>query len=357
MSKNRKVLLFTGAGAGVPLGLPTSTGFTADIAELARPVTASALKYLGKRANDIEWVLSALEQFATEIALTEYLLPQLVDGSSVAKQGQQHIQNRLARFKLDASAEIVRLKKKIFDRLSAFLPDAAGRLYVRLLQDIFSTFSPCALSIMTTNYDLAVETAIEQIGDGRSEFGIDDVDYGFSTRFGRPVYDARRDFAWKPSVVEFLKLHGSLDWHRDAQGLCGRSMSRTIPDDPDQMPILFPGFKGVPDTEPFVSLHGRLSRRLTEADVVLVIGFAFRDAYINTLFENALRLRPNRPIHYFDPLPLSERGDDSAAARLAGGYPGFKHHVHRFAEDKGLPLETILKDGSLGNMMSGQGDG
>ncbi len=70
-------------------------------------------------------------------------------------------------------------------------------------------------------------------------------------------------------------------------------MSNTVPDDPDQMAILYPGFKGVPEVEPFVSLHGRLSTRLADADVVIVIGFAFRDAYINSVFENTMRLKPS----------------------------------------------------------------
>ena len=32
---------------------------------------------------------------------------------------------------------------------------------------------------------------------------------------------------------------------------------------------------GVPELEPFTSMHGRLSTRLAEADLIIIIGFAF----------------------------------------------------------------------------------
>lgn len=57
-----KVLVFTGAGASVPLGLPASTGFIDDVKSGMRPITNQVMGYLGKAySDDIEWILSTLE--------------------------------------------------------------------------------------------------------------------------------------------------------------------------------------------------------------------------------------------------------------------------------------------------------
>lgn len=327
MSDIRKVVLFTGAGASVPLGMPTSTQFVAGIEAGAPQITQLVRSYLGAdSSDDIEWILSALDGFNTQTDFTEYLLPQLVVGNSLAERGKEHVEQRLAELRRQAGQELVRLKKLIFEKLSAFEADKAAQLHFGLLRAISTAFRPCAISVVTTNYDLSFETAMENGESELKNLGVNEVEFGFATKFGRPIYDPSRDFGWKPTSLEYLKLHGSLDWHRDAKGRCSRSMSNTVPDDPDQMAILYPGFKGVPEVEPFVSLHGRLSTRLAEADVVIVIGFAFRDAYINSVFENTMRLKPSLRVLNFNPLPLEKHPAGSVSPRFSGAYSAFSHH-------------------------------
>lgn len=331
MREPQKILIFTGAGASVPLGLPASTGFVEDIRSGMRTVTSSVIDYLGDGpSEDIEWILSALESFRSEVSCTEHMLPLLVGGHPHAEAGEPHIKTRLGEFKDDASFELRRIKKLLFDRLNKYEPDQAASLYSSLIAQIRKRYSNASISLITTNYDLTVETSIEHGKNDWKSLGIESFNFGFSNRFGRPIYDPSQDFGWIPSVVEYLKIHGSLDWHPGAQGNCSRSMSVTAPDDPDRMVILYPGFKGVPEKEPFISLHGRLHRRLSEADVVLVIGFAFRDAYVNSMFENTLRLRKDVHMLYFNPLPLDEHPAGSAAPRFAVQYPRFVHHASRF---------------------------
>ena len=134
-----------------------------------------------------------------------------------------------------------------------------------------------------------------------------------------------------------MKVHGSVDWHRDTRGNCSRSMSSTIPDDPDQMAILYPGFKGVPDIEPFTSMHSKLNIRLFEATKIIVIGFAFRDLYINNIFENVMRLRKDSKIFYFNPLKIEEFPDDSQVPYFIKNYASFEH-IRMAVEIKEKPL-------------------
>ena len=65
----RKVVIFTGAGVCVPLGLPTTTGFSDDVNKNAPPITLSLVKYLRTGSNDIESILSSLESFGKDLIL------------------------------------------------------------------------------------------------------------------------------------------------------------------------------------------------------------------------------------------------------------------------------------------------
>ena len=247
----------------------------------------------------------------------------------------QKLQQQLSSLKSQAVSEVTRIKKIIFDKLNQYESDQAVSLYVNLIEEIRESFGDTAVSLITTNYDLTFESAIESSQAKLKKAGISDVDFGFAIKFGRPIYSATQDFGWDPGKLEYLKIHGSVDWHRDSKGRCSRSMSSTVPDDPDQMAILYPGFKGVPEVEPFISMHGRLNRRLAEADHIIVIGFAFRDAYINNIFENILRLRPDTEVLYFNPLSIDEYPEDSMVPHLVENYSSFRHIERGIGIDSG----------------------
>lgn len=314
MTDPTKLLLFTGAGAGVPLDLPTSTGFGDGVNAGGADITKSAIEYLGgESAKDIERILATLASFADETGFVEHLLPALVANSGPALS---QIHQRLQIFKGRARIEIKRIKKLIFDKLGHYDHTKAATFYRGLLTELKTHYTTVSVSFITTNYDLTFEnTFVEHESDVRTALGIEDIDFGFAMRFGRLVYDPALDFNWNSDILEFLKVHGSLDWYRDDREECVRSGSNTVPDNPDRMAILYPGFKGVPDMEPFKSLHGRLSARLAKADVVLVLGFAFRDAYINSIFENVLRTRQELNVYYFNPLAIDKHPKDSMAPR------------------------------------------
>ena len=171
--------------------------------------------------------------------------------------------------------------------------------------------------------------------------GINKCEFNFSNPRGRPIYDSEVDYKWNSSTIEYLKIHGTLDWHRDTKGRCGRAGASTRPDDPDQMVILYPGFKGVPGAEPFISMHARLSNRLMEADTIIVIGFAFRDTYINNIFENVLRNRPKTDVLFYNPSSISDFPKDSSVSYFVKNYSSFKH-IEKGVEVEENPLK--LKD-------------
>jgi hypothetical protein len=103
------------------------------------------------------------------------------------------------------------------------------------------------------------------------------------------------------------------------------------------VPILYPGYKQVPETEPFASLHGRLHQRLMEATTIVVVGFAFRDAYISNTFDNVLRTRRDLPVLYFNPMKAPDFPKDSRLPSFLRKYTTF-HHVQRGIEATDRPL-------------------
>jgi hypothetical protein len=331
----RKVLIFTGAGVGVPLGLPTTTNFSDEVKNQASSITLHLVKYLGAGGNDVESILSSLESFSKDTAFTDYLLPQLTPKAHT--EARQNLQ----RFKIEAAREIMRIKKIIFTKLARFDPQKTCDLYLNLITEVREVYPDCSIAFFTTNYDLTFESSIESASAKlKSDLGIERVEFGFSINFGRAIYDSAIDFRWDPKVIEFSKLHGSLDWHRDAQENCTRAGSSITPDNPEEMPILYPGYKGIPEIEPFATLHGRLHQRLTQADAVIVIGFAMRDAYINSIFDNVLRSRSALPVFCFNPVPLDACPSDSRLPDFVRSHHTFRH-ILKGIEVADKPLDLI----------------
>ena len=91
-------------------------------------------------------------------------------------------------------------------------------------------------------------------------------------------------------------------------------------------------------------MHGRLSARLYEADEIIVIGFAFRDAYINNIFENVIRIRPDIKVLYFNPIGIDAFPEDSCVPHLIKNYSSFRHIQRGVGTgENSLGLDELVK--------------
>jgi hypothetical protein len=332
MSENSKrILVFTGAGIGVPLGLPTTQDFLLDINNHSLEITRLVISYLKAPHNeDIEWILSGLEKVIADHDFNDILMTNCVRNIFQHESHLNAARQRLTDMKSQAITETSRIKKGIFSRLTQFETKNAQTLYEGLISDLNQKYPNCAISVITTNYDLTFEEAMES--------SATKIEFGFKPAAHKSKYDSDIDFNWKNDSIEFRKIHGSLDWHRDIRGNFVRSGTVTSPDNPDKMAILYPGFKGVPNEETFVSLHNRLRQRLEQADEIFVIGFAFRDEYICSIFENIFLSRPNIRINYINPLDLDKHPIDSRAPKFASSYRGKFIHIQKKIELSATPL-------------------
>lgn len=159
------------------------------------------------------------------------------------------------------------------------------------------------IDLVTTNYDLVIEEALEKSVD----MNVDAA----HTQGLRPSLDLSKWSSKGPTGL-LTKLHGSVDWVRSGAGdeLVIRRGHFDFPGNHDDRSILYPGFKGVPSSEPFTRFHRYFADRLAEASHVLVIGFAFRDEHINDLFR--ARLHPHAKVAIVNPgelgtLPFSQK--------------------------------------------------
>jgi hypothetical protein len=140
------------------------------------------------------------------------------------------------------------------------------------------------VELFTTNYDVVLEAAIH--------YGALAIDTGRTTT----VFPTLDESLWErpPSFVAgepglLTKLHGSVDWTRDARAGAIRVGKPDFSGRHADQVIIYPGYKSRPTERPFTLFHTRLQDAVASATVLIFIGFAFRDAYINDIVYGRLR--------------------------------------------------------------------
>lgn len=141
--------------------------------------------------------------------------------------------------------------------------------------------------VVTPNYDRLAEYA----ADSAKIAHYTGFHYGnIRTRVvnGRP----RIHIGNKPArTVNIWKVHGSLDWFRDSDGIVvGLPVSTVRP--PNVSPVIVtPGIEKFRLThdEPFLSIKSEADRALQNADAYLCIGYGFNDAHLQTTLVERCR--------------------------------------------------------------------
>jgi hypothetical protein len=180
--------------------------------------------------------------------------------------------------------------RRLRDRINASLYDVYGE--TPEASEIDQNWAPLVRGLLgknywvdffTTNYDLVLEAVVDASGR--------DVGYGQGPGAVRQL-DLE---VWRKSLLDeafrpyqdglITKLHGSLNWERDRRGVVFGGP--TFKSSHDHHVAIYPGFKGAPTAEPFSLMHDYFERALQSADLLIFIGFAFRDEYLNTLISRA----------------------------------------------------------------------
>ena len=335
------ILVFVGAGGSAavdPEQYPTTIEFFNRLPEeiIQHPLFALVCEFLRTQKEDgqpidIEEVLWSLDKLQEYFSLSRN--PNTLEGWMMTgnRLGRLHANMNASdnilggMFEIDQN-QLVPLQNRINVLVHEFYvePPPNGKLqnWISLLQKLEGR-DPI-LEIFTTNYDPVLETVIE-------EANIENVATGRETGRQTTLNTSLWD---KPGESidgrgRLTKLHGSVDWQRRGSTII---CSDLYTGDPTRHSILYPGFKGKPDEEPFIKFHEHLQAVVPEAKAAFFIGFAFRDEYINSILSE---LRPEIPKYVINK-------DDRPPTVPFTGKP--KHF------QKGLTLEAVRDFiGSLAN--------
>lgn len=283
------IVLLTGAGASVVPkpddGKPDSDfGHTVDMLgdEVKRQLTSSAYYSIEELSVMCKYSSSKfnLEDFLSH--MQAYL--QFVPKSKENKFNRSY--NKII--------EIIK-KKTSYNYDSQNFKHAT---LIKQLTELHTT--PNRLSIVTTNYDTIIEDSAYSLNytvfDGftfshKPTFDIDMFDWYLS----KPISEVKsQKEAYKKSVINLLKIHGSLTWERD-----GDKIIKKDKHDIKNPIMVFPSSNKYMQSyeKPYFELFSKFQALLRKQNTVLITtGFSFADNHISQMIIQALKTVPSLSI-------------------------------------------------------------
>lgn len=152
--------------------------------------------------------------------------------------------------------------------------------------------TPSKLTIVTTNYDTLIEDAADSIGytvmDGfsfshRPYFDSDMFDWNLV----KDIENIKtREHEYKKNILNLLKLHGSLTWERDTNGIRRKEKTDVV------NPIMiFPSSNKYMQSyqDPYFELFTKFQELLKRPNTLLITtGFSFADNHISQMIIQAI---------------------------------------------------------------------
>jgi hypothetical protein len=313
----RKILIFAGAGASrglsqerYPMALDFRRRLPDEIVsnQLFQAVENCVLRTQKLAHADIEhilWELNAARTafaqvtsgtFAAELLATNQVRQIIGDGPV---NGQSIVQVTSAiGSHIDALVDKINaLVYKLYSKTPT--SEELDRTWMPLLTDpAVQTFD--RIDVVTTNYDMVLETAIRK--------SKANVSLGYADGIFQEV-DVNE---WKgESQLGLLtKLHGSVDWMRgepeddeSTEIIVRRGNPNFYGNHSDRL-ILYPGFKGMASQEPFSTFHSYFRNQIRASTHILFIGFAFRDEHIEGILQE---IGTNKQVANWNPADQPER--------------------------------------------------
>ncbi len=279
-TRSRHVCVFIGAGASKACGLPDVKGLETKVRTALDGEDQAAFDRLIDGRN-IEQVLSRLRRIASLVTGTE-----TVDGLTMARANR--LDNRICRA-IVSTLDIECADPTPMSRLAAW----AARADYRHPMEIF-----------TVNYDLLLETALEEHGVPYFDGFVGNLHARFRTDLveappGDPAgYVASR-------FVRLWKLHGSVNWVRSADDQIVR-IGQPVNDLPA---AIYPSDAKYEESRrvPFLVLQDRLRRALHQPEtLVLISGFSFADDHLNEMMFDAAKFRERSEFAVFSYADISD---------------------------------------------------
>lgn len=313
----RKILIFAGAGASRGLSqerYPMALDFRKRLPEeiisnrLFQAVEDCVLRTQRLSQADIEhilWELNAARvafaqvsngTFAAELLATN-LIRQIIGDGPVSGQSIIQVTSAIGHH-IDALVDKINaLVYKLYSKTPS--AEELDRTWMPLLtSDDLQAFD--RIDVVTTNYDMVLETAIRKSNVN--------VSLGYTDGIFQEV-DVNQ-WTGESRCGLLTKLHGSVDWMRgepeddESTDIIVRRGNPNFYGNHSDRLILYPGFKGMASQEPFNKFHTYFRKQIRASTHILFIGFAFRDEHIETILQE---IGPNRKVANWNPADQPER--------------------------------------------------
>ncbi|MHA2277338.1 MAG: SIR2 family protein [Candidatus Kariarchaeaceae archaeon] len=319
------ITLFFGAGASKAFGYPT----TVDFIKIAEPALNSSklsidiYDYLKsyKQIVDIEmvlWEIHDLIQICESLEKKDTYYRWLFDNTTIKfnKMAQQFpgLPKATNHFKSESIKISDAINKLVYD---TYWQDPKGEPD-KIYKTLINSLSEQSISIFTTNYDLLIERSYMNEDPGLFTDGFDYV-------YGQHIY-WNQDY-YSDSPVKLYKLHGSLNWKRQPDGLIYKIPVNDFTKHDDHV-IIYPGFKGLSTVSPFDFMHERFKTVLLESQACIFIGFSFRDEYINKIIFDALEYNSKLKLVIWNPNLPTLKFPDENIINLGSDF-GNEETIHR----------------------------
>ena len=303
------VVLFTGAGASVPLGMPAMKEFRKQLSERLPgslmiqwdSVVELAAAYYEVDSDDVD-----IEQVLTFVERSLYTYSDLV---MIWTKAEEREDSPTVRELENFRDLLLQLRICILDEICATYrgPDPAEvlRCYDPLFKMLTATTGQLSTNVFTTNYDLTFESLAEgspekyEVFDG---FQINEV--GQEIWKGKYIAISEAEHS-----ITLWKLHGSTSWQGDETK---RELTKAPPStyiqDEKTTGIIYPTKSKAKTQElfsrPFNQAYGRLASLFDQpgaVGILLVIGYGFGDKEIRCDIENGLVLEDRAKLIVVDP--------------------------------------------------------
>lgn len=308
------MLLFVGAGASNPFGIPTMSGFVKILNQKVglNPLYSDIKKSFQDTTWDLEVLMTVLDdlskskqEFFDSISpQTAYFLinkerkeaNQYVNDESLKEKAKDlltEIKRIIRRICVDArrnnETKIINVYdvffKALYEVWSSLEPKPWGNFSETNMEMNF----PSNLRFFTTNYDTCIELYLN-----RKQL---DLTKGIVNRFGDNVFDVN-SYTNGANKIGVYKLHGSIDLFQ--KGDLIRQSLPIVSDITDfkeefgeeslRWPIEFGGYRHIIES-PYLDLFRLLRDRAREDKYWIIIGSSLRDRTICSILNDVLRLR------------------------------------------------------------------
>jgi len=294
-------MLFLGAGASKPFGIPTMKGFTDEIPK--------ALK--DDEAKEVYDILGRLRGFGFPDADIESVMDVLTAREDL-NRARRSIGPRLIEFvdnvpnktyNIKANVLLASIKEQIEARCSKAVFQQSDSYYERFFKEAPSGVRlgggvPAIYQqVFTTNYDLCIDRFLRSRGYGD----------GFEEK---PGYGRVFTATWPDSrdaKYALCKLHGSVNWFEvgglvtqhtfaPGQSFMGENVTGRM--------MVYPASEKYALTTPYAECLFYFRQSFmsdTWHEPIVVIGYSFRDPAVNSAFTDAIKANPNIKIFSLRP--------------------------------------------------------